>query len=196
MTSQDVQFRPACKEDCRLIAQLYSMATDGVADYIWSTLAEAGEDILDVGTRRYMREDIPFSYKNCIVADLNGKVIGMLVSYPIILEKNNVDDSKIDPVLLPYQKLEEDQSYYICGVAFFPEYRGKGLGTKFLQIAEQKAKEAGLKKLSLIVFEQNSGAKKLYERYHYKVVARAPVVPHKLIHCTGDALLMVKEIEK
>jgi hypothetical protein len=43
-----IQFRSAQRSDCRLIASLYSISSDGVADYIWTKLAQPGEDILDV----------------------------------------------------------------------------------------------------------------------------------------------------
>lgn len=58
-----IEFRAAKKEDCRTIAELYSISSDGVADYIWSMLAEDGENILDVGQRRYEQEESVFSYK-------------------------------------------------------------------------------------------------------------------------------------
>ena len=67
-----------------------------------------------------------------------------------------------------------------------------GIGTKFLKIAESKAKELNLPQLSLIVFEGNTGAKKLYERHGFRVTDREPIVPHELIRHTGYALLMVK----
>ncbi len=79
-------------------------------------------------------------------------------------------------------------------MAVFPEYRGRRIGTKFLSLAEEHAKEQGCTKLSLIVFEQNAGANRLYERYGCREVAREPVVSHPLLHYSGDALLMVKEI--
>ncbi len=63
-----------------------------------------------------------------------------------------------------------------------------------MRIAEEHAREKDFKKLSLIVFEQNTGAKRLYDNLGYREVAREPIVPHKLIHCTGDALHMVKDI--
>ncbi len=65
-----------------------------------------------------------------------------------------------------------------------------------MALAEQHARERRLNKLSLIVFEQNDGAKRLYERLGYQVVAREPVVPHPLIHHTGNALLMVKVLSQ
>ena len=75
------------------------------------------------------------------------------------------------------------------GVALFPEARGKGAGSQFMQLAEQQARKNKLNKLSLIAFEQNTGAKRLYERLGY----REAIYPHPLIHFTGDAILMVRE---
>ncbi|MDX1527745.1 MAG: GNAT family N-acetyltransferase [Gammaproteobacteria bacterium] len=188
-----VIIRPAAKADCRPIARLYSISSDGVADYIWTQLAAPGEDIIDVGQRRYEREDSVFSYRNCTVAVHDDEILGMLVAFPMRVDKDAVSADS-DPVLAPYSVLEEDGSYYICGMAFFPPYRGHGLGTRFLELAEAQALEKGLPKLSLIVFEQNDGAKRLYLRHGYREVARQPVVPHPLIHYTGDALLMVKAL--
>ena len=191
---ETITLRPATKSDCRTIAALYSISSDGVADYIWTTLAEPGEDILDVGQRRYEREDSVFSFKNCVVVEKDDKVIGMLVAFPMLTTDDAGDDDDVDPVLAPYSRLECPNSYYICGMAVFPEHRGHGIGTQLLATAEQQACAKGFNKLSLIVFEQNAGAKRLYERADYRKIARETVVPHPLIHYTGDALLMVKEI--
>jgi ribosomal protein S18 acetylase RimI-like enzyme len=185
------EFRPAVREDCEHIARLYRISSDGVADYIWTRLAEEGEDILAVGQRRYEREDTAFSYQNCHVAESDGAVVGMLSAFPLYADP---DEHESDPVLAPYSELEEDASFYVCGVAMYPQYRGMGGGSHFMALAEQLAEKRGLTKFSLIVFEQNSGALRLYERLGYSEVARRPVYPHPLIHFTGDAILMVKHI--
>jgi ribosomal protein S18 acetylase RimI-like enzyme len=190
----EVTFRPAKRDECRTIARLYSISSDGLADYIWTTLAKPGEDILDVGERRYSNEDLLFSYKNCLVVEHKGGIIGMLVAFPMYLPDGPNAANEPDPVLVPYAKLEKDSTYYIMGVAVFPEYRGKGIGTRFLELAAGKAREYGLSQLSLIVFEQNNGAKRLYERHGFYEIAREAIVPHDLIHYTGYALLMVKDI--
>jgi len=182
-------FRPARKEDCRDIAALYRISSDGVADYIWSKLAQPGEDPLDVGQRRYAREDTAFSYLNCTVIERGGRVIGMLVAFPMHVDSGQAEN---DPVLAPYSKLEVDNSYYICGMAVIPEYRGHGLGTRLLSLAEAQARDKGFGKLSLIVFEQNDGAKRLYDRHGFIEVGREAVYPHPLIHYTGDAILMAR----
>lgn len=190
---EKLTFRPAKKEDARAIAELYSISSDGVADYIWTTLAEEGEDILDVGQRRYEREDTDFSFQNCTMAVLDEEIIGMLVAFPMYVDKD-ADLSDVDPVLKPYCILEEDNSYYVCGVAVYEKYRGKGIGHGLMALAEEKAHNLGFRKLSLIVFEENAGAKKLYDNLGYAEVAREKVAPHPLIHCAGDAILMIKEI--
>jgi ribosomal protein S18 acetylase RimI-like enzyme len=171
---------------------LYSAASDGVADYIWTQLAEPGEDILDVGARRCARKDSQFSYTNCTMAESNGEVAGMMVAYR--MEDNPQPAPDMDPVLRPYAILEQPGSYYICGIAIYPHYRNHGMGSRFIDIAQRDALARNLAQLSLIVFAQNTGAKRLYDRNGFYELARQPVVPHPLIHRTGDALLMVKDL--
>jgi len=193
MTIQGPQYsiRPARKSECRRIAELYRISSDGVADYIWTKLAQPGEDILDVGRRRYEREGTPFSYENCKMVELHGSVVGMLVAFPMEVDE---EYEETDPILVPYSVLEEGKSYYICGMAVDAEQRGKGIGTGLLEEAERTCRQLGFGKLSLIVFEQNIKARRLYERYGYAEKRRHPVVPHPLIHYTGNALLMVKRV--
>jgi len=72
----------ALKVSCRCF-----ISSDGVADYIWTKLAQPGEDILAVGQRRYEREDTPFSHENCKMADLRGSLVGMLVAFPMAVDE-------------------------------------------------------------------------------------------------------------
>lgn len=187
-----ISFRAAKREDCRTIAELYSISSDGVADYIWAKLVKPGEEILEVGERRYEREDSVFSYKNCTIVEVGGEVAGMMVAFPMKVS-GEVDE---DPVLAPYSRLEEDNSYYICGMALFPEHRGKGIGHQFMALGNQQAKLRRFNKISLIVFEQNIGAKRLCEKLGFKEARRETIVSHPLIPHTGDAILMVKMLEE
>ena len=79
-------------------------------------------------------------------------------------------------------------------MALFPEYRGKGIGTKFLEIAEEKAAQLSLPQLSLIVFEENEGAVRLYKRRGFYEIMRELAVTHPLIKYSGQALLLVKDV--
>lgn len=191
-------FRPARIEDCYAIAELFSIASDGVADYVWSTMAAdyPGLTLLDIGAKRYANPDSNFSYKNCIVIEQNGEVIGILVTFPIAESEKPIQNLKSNDepdILAPYS-LEAPGTWYICAIALFPEFRGLGLGTQLLELAREQAREHGFTELSLLCFEQNTGALKLYKRNGFKVIERAAVVPHTLIHYTGDVLLMTAPV--
>ena len=171
------------------------MASDGVAKYIWSQLAKEGEDLLDVGTRRYAREGVEFSYQNCWMAELDGQVVGMLSAFPMDADPEAAESEDMDPILRPYARLEEDRSFYICSIALDAHARGKGIGAALLAQAEELARERRFAKTSLIVFEGNEVARRLYETRGYQAVAREAIVPHPMIEVSeGDALLMVKNL--
>lgn len=201
-------FRPALVEDCYAIAHLFRIASDGVSDYIWSTLADdyPGLTRIEIGAKRYSNETSLFSYKNCLLAERDGEVIGMMLTFPIAEVEggdtasqemaseltSNVSDEP--DVLAPYN-LESPGTWYICALALFPEFRGEGVGTEFLAIAHQQAAERGFSELSLLCFEQNTRALNLYLRNGFKVIDRTPVVPHPFIHYTGDILLMTTPVQ-
>lgn len=188
--------RPARREESRRIAEFYRISSDGVADYIWSKLAEPGETPLDVGERRYARQGTPFSYENCTLAEIGGRVVGMLVAFPMHVEPQRPEDQdeKADPVLAPFMALEEDESYYICGLAVEEGWRRRGIAHELMREAEIACRRLGFSKLSLIVFERNTVAKAFYERLGFRERTRRPITPHRLIHYEGDALLMVKTL--
>jgi ribosomal protein S18 acetylase RimI-like enzyme len=186
-----VVFRPAIREDSRMIAELFSISSDGVVDYVWSTLAPEypGLESVEIGAVRYAREEGNFSYTNCVVAERKGEVIGQLCTYPVGASAEEPEEP-VDPVLEPYGRLEIPGTLYISSLALFDGFRGMGLGTQMLSIARDRARERNLDALSLLVFEHNTGAVRLYEREGFREVDRAPVVPHPLIHHTGDVILM------
>lgn len=187
-----LKFRPATSDDCLHIARFYQSSSDGVADYIWSKLAAEGESPLQVGERRYQREGTDFSYRNCTLVESGGNPVGMLFAFPMNIDPDYVED---DPVLKPYSELEQAHSYYISGVAVDESFRGQGIGKLLMELAERKCREKGLDELSLIVFEQNTGAKRLYDRLGYREIERRRITPHPLIHYTSDAILMSRELE-
>jgi ribosomal protein S18 acetylase RimI-like enzyme len=183
--------RPATIDDSHTIARLFLISSDGLAEYIWSRIANPGEDLADVGARRYARTDVPFSYQNCAVAEVDGQVAGMIHRFP--MEESPDGEKEEDPVLRPYSELEEYGSLYISGIALFPEFRGRGIGTRLIEEAAGQAKRRGLGKLSLICFDANTHAMRLYTRLGFEETERRPIVPHPTLHyAAGNAVLMVR----
>jgi ribosomal protein S18 acetylase RimI-like enzyme len=195
MREAGVTFRAATKEDSRKIAELFRISSDGVVDYVWMTLAPEypGLEPVEIGAVRYASEEGNFSYTNCVLAELDGEVIGQLCTYPVEASAEEPDEP-VDPVLEPYGRLEIPGTLYISSLALFEEFRGMGLGTKMIAIARDQARERGHEALSLLVFEQNMGAVRLYEREGFREVDRAAVVPHPLINHTGDVILMTAPV--
>ena len=199
---EGVTIRPARPEDCRAIAELFLISSDGLAGYIWSQVAEEGESLIETGRRRYAREGVAFSYQNCLVAEENGRVIAMLHSFPMPPRDETQDDSAndndapVDPVLKPYAELEDPGSLYVSGVAVASEHRGRGLGRRLMEEARARAAALGLPRVSLICFEANQVALQLYRRLGYAEVDRRAIVPHPSLHYgEGDALLLVRGLD-
>lgn len=181
--------RRAVRGDAAAIAGLFRLSSGGVADYIWRNLADPGQTPLEVGTRRYERESVGVSYENCLVADHDGTVVGMVNAFAM---RGPLDPaSEPDPVLRPYAELEAADSLYISGIALMEPYRGQGVGTRMLAAMHERAKAEGLARLSLIAFAENAASVRLYERLGFAAIDRRNVVPHPLIHYRGEALLMV-----
>jgi|TARA_B110000305_G_C19454195_1_gene649817 ribosomal protein S18 acetylase RimI-like enzyme len=188
---EKVIYRPAVRQDARRIAQLYSIASDGVSDYIWSKISQPDDDLLDIGQQRYERKNTPFSYENCLLAEKNGLVVAVLLSYEMRADDDYIEN---DPVLKPYWLLEEPRSLYVAGIAVDESSRQQGIAATLMEMAEAKCRKLTLAKLSLIVFEANTVAYRLYSRRGYKEVMRKAIVPHPSIHYSGDALLLVKKL--
>ncbi|MFJ2488553.1 GNAT family N-acetyltransferase [Pseudomonas sp. NPDC087639] len=183
-----VEFRPARRTDAREIARLFQISSEGAADYIWSQLAEPGEALLDVGARRYAREDVDFSFQNCLIAEADGRVVGMMHSYAT--HENPDATPPTDPVLAPYADMEVADTLYISSLALHEGWRNQGLGVQFLEYAQARAERLALNGLSLIDYAANTGARRFYERHGFAIVKTCQVTPHPMIRVTGDAYLM------
>jgi ribosomal protein S18 acetylase RimI-like enzyme len=197
----DIHLRAARASDARSIAELIAISSDGVALIEWQQQASGNPAMapLDIGAAMYARDEGNYSFRNCTIAEVDGQIGGMLLTFavpegpvPRLTRKRPGAD---DPdVFAPVKYLEEPNSWYVCGVALFPEHRGRGIGTELMATAEAQARERGFDTLSLVAFAENRGAVRLYQRLGYRIVDHAPIVPHPMIPYTGDALLMTRDV--
>ncbi len=63
---------------------------------------------------------------------------------------------------------------YIYGFRIQRPYRGFGLGTRMMQIAERDVTQRGFQFITLNVNRENISARRLYERLGYRIVAAEP----------------------
>ena len=187
-------FRRAAAEDAGALAELVNFASEGLAFHVWDKIKEAGETPWDIGRRRAAREQGAFSYRNAVVAEIDGRCAACLIGYPQPAEPQPIDYAAMPPMFVPLQELENlaPDSWYVNVLATFPEHRGKGFGTQLLGIAEALARETGKPSLSLIVSDANEGARRLYLRQGYREAGARPIVRGDWVTEGRNWLLLAK----
>ncbi|MBN1226941.1 MAG: GNAT family N-acetyltransferase [Deltaproteobacteria bacterium] len=97
----------------------------------------------------------PHSYKSAIVAEYNGKIIGMSLSYPShfheitdemkkFFQKDRIEHFK------HYYSVRFENSPLIDALSVHKEFRRKGIGSELISLNKEKAKKSGYEALSLI----------------------------------------------
>ena len=191
--------RPARVDDSRLLAEMTLVATDGIVEALYEGLIP-GKSTAEIVEQRVLASGTTGSYENCWIAEQVGAPLGVLHAYPM-------DDLENDPpnelvpeerfaVIEPFDHLDPQAagSFYINLVAVQPEAQGRGIGSALIAQARQEAKRRGFTTLSLIVFEENQGALRLYERLGFTEGARHPSVAHPLIRHGGDLLMLLAPV--
>jgi len=188
-------FRPATPDDAAHLAEFINMAGEGLPLYLWTKMADTGEDPWAVGRQRAQRTEGGFSYKNAVVMEADGRVAAGLIGYKLPDEPAPIDYDTMPAMFVPLQELENmaPGTWYLNVLATYPEFRGQGLGTRLLAVAEQLAAAAGAKGLSLIVFDTNTGARRLYERLGYREVDQRPIVKEDWDCPADNSVLLVKD---
>ena len=118
-------FRPAAKADASALAVLVDIAGEGLPAHLWSTLKAPGQSILEVGRERAAREKGGFSYRNAIVAEVDGEIAACLVGYRLDDPYDLGDLEQVPPLVRPLVLLEAKApgSWYVNVLATFPEFR-------------------------------------------------------------------------
>ena len=186
--------REAQKSDAAELAKLIDLAGEGLPFYLWRQMAAAGEDPWEIGRQRAARDTGGFSYRNSVVAEVDGKVVGALVGYPVADEPEAIDPDSTPPMFVPLRELENlaPGTWYVNSVAVFPEARGLGLGSALMRCAERTASDLGLRGISLIVSDANDGARRLYERLGYRETGSRPMVKEQWQNAGENWVLMIR----
>lgn len=190
----DLKIRAAEIRDAWRLAQLMDLAGEGIPMYLWRESAGPEGHPLEVGARAVSGTDGGFSYVNAHVAEIGEEIVGMLLGYRLP-DPHDVEPLNEAPaVVRPLLELEAlaPGSWYVNAVAADPAWRGRGVGSALMQRTEVLAPGSGAEMLSLIVAEQNRGARRFYQRLGYADVARRPLLPWPGCRHSGDWILMTK----
>jgi ribosomal protein S18 acetylase RimI-like enzyme len=188
------EIRRAEKTDAAFLMPLVNRASEGLATHIWGTLAEPGQSAESIGLARIQSEDATISYVNAWIAEIDGRSLGCLIAYQKP-EKPEELVSNVSPLFEPLMMLEREAygTGYVFVLSTIAEARGLGIGSSFLAFAE---KYRGPRGMSLIVADNNTGARRLYERHGYSVTATRPMIKNGWDSEGENWLLMIKAAQE
>lgn len=192
----EVTVRPATLADASALAVLVDIAADGMAVQMWRTLAAPAQSPVEVGRARARREEGGFSYRNTFVAETDGEIAASLVGYRLDDPYDLTGLEEMPEFVRPLVRLESRApgSWYVNVLATFPEFRGRGIGSKLLEVADSIGRQSAARAMSVIVGSWNDGAMRLYERTGYAPAASEDaVLPEDFAH-QGDWVLMIKSL--
>lgn len=182
--------RLAREDDAAILARLVNYAGEGMPLHLWTGMAGPGEDPWEVGARRQAKKA---AAGQVVVIDEGAGPVAGLTGYRIDVAAALGD---LPPLFRPLQELENLAvlSWYVNVLAALPEARGRGLGTRLLGIADDIARHEGLGRLSIIVADENEGARRLYERQGYAEAARRPMVKDGWQGTGSDWVLLLRNL--
>jgi ribosomal protein S18 acetylase RimI-like enzyme len=189
-----MSIRAATAADAEHLTQFVNMASDNLSLHFWRHSVGPTGDPWAYGRERAARDGGNFSYRNAWLAEVDGEVAACLLGYPA--DEPAPVDPETPAIFVPLLELEAlaPGAWYLNVLATYEPHRGKGLGTTLLRKAEEIAKAAGHKTISLIAEDTHLDALRLYQAKGYHEVARRPVVKGDWQVDATEWILFVKPV--
>ena len=178
----ELNIRNATKDDAPLIAKVVAMAIgeEGSKHYCGDNHQSVLEEIARL-------ENSQYSYKNTIVAEVDGMPAGAAVAY------DGADLYKLRDVTLKHifdrtgkmHNIEDETDateVYLDSIAVLPEYRGLGIGKRLLLALKEIASKEHGKNLGLLVDFENPDAERLYKSVGFERMNVKDFLGHKMWH--------------
>ena len=186
-------YRKSNKNEAYQLAVQKKIANGGIIEFLLHDLIP-GMTVTQILSEIVANEAFNYSYKNCIVAERNGQVVGHANFYP-----SDTSHSQSEPEIIPQNRLdylaemfsaEVPGSLYLNSIAVFPEARRNKIGSELLSIVKVQAKKQNLNQVSLLVWADNFIARKFYENHGFKIIRRIQIKPHEFLPHQDGMLLM------
>ncbi len=172
--------RKAVPEDAPEVAELLIEAAHG---FIEDSMGGGGEKL----HRNIFKHSGGFmNYKNCFIAEADGKTAGMMMIYSGAQKKEG--NMKNTILFLRYLSLSllshlgvllrsdtfpffspKESELYLHGIAVYPSFRSRGVGRALLAHLDNYGKELGLTNIMLAAETNNTRAIELYQREGYSI---------------------------
>jgi ribosomal protein S18 acetylase RimI-like enzyme len=190
-----IQTRKASMADVASLIRIRMMAEGGFAEALFEGLDQSVEEIIET---ELSNPKLTANYNNYWVALSHDEIVGGLHAFPW----NDYESDSHNPlvpeeryvIMEPFEEFEAPGNYHIAELSVYPEFTRQGIGSVLLGLAREHAIEGNFTALSLMVFEENTGAVSLYKKHGYRELDRRLVEPHPRIIHSGVVLLMTCQI--
>lgn len=179
----NLKIQDAKKEHAQVLSQLI-YTTEEDPELIWGLGSK--EEIIKRLTKLVKDPNTRYSYQHTRVAIQNEKICGAMIALPhkkltdlnyqtekLIMKLQEGLWEKLRWIFAALKNIncKESQSgeYYIANLATFNWARGKGIGTKLMEDAEEQAQHYGLNKCSLLVDQERPKVVDLYSTLGYQI---------------------------
>ncbi|WP_299863589.1 GNAT family N-acetyltransferase [uncultured Hoeflea sp.] len=190
-----MHIRPATRADSADIAILDDIASSGLASHVLETGVREGryDRSLECGRDGIAYSDGPYSWVNALIAEIDGDVAGMSLSFELAGTEPDADaDADVSgPVLEPIEKLKSRAlgTRFIDSVGVYNRFRGRGAGKALVEAEIARAEPHAC---SIITDDANGRALELYRGLGFIEQAHAPYVPFSQNRSAGRWVLLIR----
>ncbi len=185
-------FRLGRAEDAPILADLIAAASEGLAPYFWER-SVGPERAPAYGVERMAARAEAGEW---IVADDGAGAVAGLMGHRLPDAPDPIPDD-FEPLFRPLEELEHAApgTWYVHVLATVEGARGKGWGTRLLALAERLAIAEGCREMSIIAADNNTGARRLYERAGFLPTASRAMVKGDWTGPGSNWILMIRDLD-
>lgn len=164
------------KDNFKTLAKLMYETDRYIYPYWFETKEEGIEEISKLLTK----EHTSFFYKKCIVAEVDGEIVGMLLyfddtspldfAYADIISKNFNYSYTLKNYVIPLEKSIKENQSYVAGVRVSDTHSRRGIAQSLFKFYFDSLKKDTIVKIDVLV--ENEPAFNLYKKLGFEIVTK------------------------
>ncbi|WP_349371759.1 GNAT family N-acetyltransferase [Salinarimonas sp.] len=189
--------RPATPADARAVALLWDMANAGHVASVFARAAPGEGTWLDAAADEIKSPWGEMSWKNAVVAEAEGAVVGALVALRLTRRIGRLDLMRMAPDQRVHYELlaKVHGAWLLRDLAVLPAFRGRGIGAALLDEGERRARAAGCETLAITTHETNAAFRAHLARRGFAEIDARPVRRHARYAPESRWILLTRPVE-
>jgi ribosomal protein S18 acetylase RimI-like enzyme len=194
-----IDYREARSDDIDAIAELMHLAAGGISDFLLSKLV-LGLSVTKLIAIALRDDQANFHFSNILVAEMDGKVVGVVHFYPA--NEHAIPD--VMRTFVPKKRLavfeafyasKVKDSFYIHAIAVHPKFRNFSIDTDLFKFCKDMAIASGYDYLSAHVWQGNKISLNNLKMAGFVEIEKIAIEPHKLLpYKKGMVLLKSRKL--